>query len=78
MFQFKVNLKIEQAIPLDNLRSPISNTNQKKTVVHRLKLKEEIINKFKKVDVNYKTVFKVVEQAGQQVEGVGVGAERDI
>ena len=46
--------------------------------MHRLKLKEEIINKFKKVDVNYKTVFKVVEQAGQQVEGVGVGAERDI
>ena len=46
--------------------------------MHRLKLKEEIINKFKKVDVNYKTVFKVVEQAGQQVEGVGVGAGRDI
>ena len=70
MFQFKVNLKIEQVIPRDNLRSPISNVNQKKTVVHRLKLK--------KVDVNYKTVFKVVEQAGQQVDGVGVGAERDI
>ena len=70
MFQFKVNLKIEQVIPRDNLRSPISNANQKKTVVHRLKLK--------KVDVNYKTIFKVVEQAGQQVDGVGVGAERDI
>ena len=61
--------------PRDNLRSPISNTTQKKIAVHWLKLKEDIISE---VDVNYKTVFKVVYQAGGQVVGVGAGVERDI
>ena len=64
-------------IPCDNLRSPVSNKKQKEIVVHRLKLKEDIINEFKKVDINDKIVFKVIDQAGRP-EGVGVGVERDI
>ena len=46
--------------------------------MHRLKLKEDLINEFKKVDINDKIVFKVIDQAGQPEEGVGVGVERDI
>ena len=46
--------------------------------MHRLKLKEDIINEFKKVDINDKIVFKVIDQAGQPEEGVGVGVEQDI
>ena len=65
-------------IPCDNLRSPVSNKKQKEIVVHRLKLKEDIINEFKKVDINDKIVFKVIDQAGRPEEGVGVGVERDI
>ena len=65
-------------IPCDILRSTVSNKKQKEIVVHRLKLKEDIINEFKKVDINDKIVFKVTDQAGQPEEGVGVGAERDI
>ena len=45
--------------------------------MHRLKLKEDI-NEFKKVDINDKIVFKIVDQAGQPEEGVGGGVERDI
>ena len=57
-------------IPCDNLRSPVSNTSQKEIVVQRLKLKEDIINEFKKVDMNDKIAFKVIDQAGQSEEGV--------
>ena len=65
-------------IPCDNLRSPVSKRSQKEIVVHTLKLKEDIINEFKKVDINDKIVFKVIDQAGQPEESVGVGVERDI
>ena len=41
--------------------------------MHRLKLKKEvIIIEFKKVDINYKIVFKIIDQVGQLAEGVGV------
>ena len=46
--------------------------------MHRLKLKEDIIKKFKRVDVNDKIVFEVIHQAGQPEEAVGVGVERYI
>ena len=46
--------------------------------MHSLKLKEDIINEFQKVDVDYQIVFKVIDQAGQPEEGVGVGVERCI
>ena len=65
-------------IPYDNLRSPVLNRKQKEIVVHRLKLKKDIINEFKKVDINDKIVFKVIDQAGRPEKGVGVGVERDI
>ena len=46
--------------------------------MHRLKLKEDLINEFKKVDINDKIVVKVIDPAGEPEEGVGVGVERDI
>ena len=53
-------------------------TKMKTVCIHRLKIKEDMINAFKKINCDDDICYEVIDPRGQREEGIGVGVERDL